>query len=215
MSTDMIDAVVVPGGGIGAPASRPLRHARPGASPELRMRRAPPRSALSHTGVRTKANCGGIGGGVGKRLEKGRRCHRARIGIVGVVAGKHFENERGVGERAREHADMVERARQHQRAGARDHPMRRLDAIDAAEGRRPDHRAIGLRADCERHHAGGDRRRRTGRRAARRARGVMRVARRTRMEIGEFRGHRLADDHRAGFAQPRDGGRNRASADGP
>ena len=40
---------------------------------------------------------------------------------------------------------------------------------DAAERRRADDRAVGLRADRERHHAGGDRRRRARRRAAGRA----------------------------------------------
>ena len=53
-------------------------------------------------------------------------------------------------------------------AGRRKQPKARLEPDDAAIGRRPDHRAAGLRADRQRHHEIGDRRRRAARRAARR-----------------------------------------------
>ena len=53
---------------------------------------------------------------LGHDVEKYRRRDSARIGIVGIVASEHFENQRGVGERARKYADMIERARQRQDA---------------------------------------------------------------------------------------------------
>ena len=81
--------------------------------------------------------------------------------------------------------------------------MARLEAEHAAERRRAHHRAVGLRADRERHHAGRDRGGGAGRRAARRAVEIVRIARLARMEIGELRGHRLADDDGAGGAEPR------------
>ena len=161
--------------------------ARPAARPSPRMPRASAASALSQTGVRTKAKRGGIGG---SSASVSRKCGAAtgRVSAsFGVVAGEHFEDQRGIGERAREHADMVERLRQHQRAVARDRAVRRLDAIDAAKGRRPDHRAVGLRADGERHHAGGDRRRRAGGRAAGRAFEIVRIAGRRRDENRRIR----------------------------
>ena len=65
---------------------------------------------------------------------------------------------------------LIERARELEDAVARDQPVRRLEAVDAAERRRPDDRAVGLRAERQRHHAGGDRRRRARRRAAGRVR---------------------------------------------
>ena len=51
-------------------------------------------------------------------------------------------------------------------AGRREQAEARLEADDAAIGRRPDHRAAGLRADRQRHHEIGDRRGRAARRAA-------------------------------------------------
>jgi len=79
--------------------------------------------------------------------------------------------------------------------------MARLDREHAAERGGPDDRSVGLRAERERHHAGGHRRRRSRRGAAGRVRVVVRVARRTGMIIGELGRHRLADDDGAGGAQ--------------
>ena len=127
---------------------------------------------------------------------------RPRVGVLLVEADQRLGEQRGVLDRAREHADMVERARQQQRAAARDQAVRRLEADDAAEGGRADHRAVGLRADGARHHERRHRRRRAARRAARRALGVVRVAGLAGMEVGVLGGDGLAHDHGAGGAQP-------------
>ncbi len=97
---------------------------------------------------------------------------------------------------------MVERARKRQRARARNQAMAGFDAEHAAKRGRTDHRAVGLRSDRQRHHAGSHRRGRARGRAARRAVHVARISRLARMEIGELGCHRLADDHRARLAQP-------------
>ena len=106
----------------------------------------------------------------GQRLHERNARARARVGIVLVEAGELLGGQRDVVERAREHAHAVERARQLEDAVARDQPVRRLEAVDAAERRRPDDRRVGLRADRQRHHAGRHRGRRARRRAAGRAR---------------------------------------------
>ena len=82
--------------------------------------------------------------------------------------------------------------------------MRGLEGEHAAVARRTDHRAVGLRADRERHHARRHRRRRARRGAAGRAFGVVRVARLARVIDGELGGHGLAQDHRARGAQALD-----------
>ena len=94
----------------------------------------------------------------------------------------------------RKHAAAVERAE------------RRLEAEHAAIGGRPQHRAAGLRAEGDRHHAVGDRRARAARRAARRARGIVRVGRDARRHAGEFAGHGLAEDDGARRAHEADAG---------
>ena len=93
--------------------------------------------------------------------------------------------------------------REGQDAVARDEPVRRLEAVDAAEGRRPDHGAVGLAADRDRHHAGRHRGRRAAGGAAGRVRGVVRVPRLARGVGRELRGHGLAHDHRARRAEHR------------
>ena len=150
----------------------------------------------------------------GHRAET-RATRTAGCPVLGVVAGERFEDQRGIGERACKRADMVERERQDQCAVTEISAMRRLDAIDAAERRRPDHRTVGL---LNRSQAESCRRppppqsRRTSRRAYVRDRadcGSLRV------EIGAFGGHRLADDHRSGRAQACLPPCNRAPAGGP
>ena len=131
---------------------------------------------------------------------------RPGVGVGRILPRDHFEDEREVGQRTREGADVIELARQRQHAGARDEAMARLDREHAAEGGGPDDRSVGLGAERERHHVGGDRRRRSRRGAAGRARVVVRVARRAGMVIRELGGHRLADDDRAGRAQLGDHG---------
>jgi hypothetical protein len=125
------------------------------------------------------------------------------VGVGRIVAGDHLKDQREVGNRAREGADMIKLARQGQDARAGDEAISRFDCEHAAEGGRTDDRSVGLAADRERDHVGGHRRRRSRRRAAWRARVIVRIARRTRMEIRELRGHGLADNHRAGSAQLR------------
>ena len=98
-------------------------------------------------GVRTKAKRGGSGGSLAAVGDERRARDAAACRGPLVEAGKHLGKQRGVLDRAREHADMIERARQHQRTGARDQAVRRLEADHAAERRRPDDRAVGLRAD--------------------------------------------------------------------
>ena len=164
-------------------------------------------SAWSQTADCTKAKRGGSGGSRRRRRRQRRARDRPRVRVLRVETGHHLGEQRGVLDRAREHPDMIERARQQQRAGARNKPMGRLEADHAAEGGRPDGRAVGLRADRARHHEGRDRRRRAARRAARRARLVVRIAGLARMEVGVFGGDGLAHDHRAGGAQPRHGDR--------
>ena len=135
------------------------------------------------------------------RRRSGGRAIGARIGVLLVEAGERLGEQRRVAHRAREHADMVERARQQQRAAARDEAVRGLEADDAAERGRADHRAVGLRADGAGHHAGRHGGGRAARRAAGRALGVVRIAGLAGMEIGVLGGHGLAHDDRAGGAQ--------------
>src|SRR3546814_1357321 len=68
-------------------------------------------------------------------------------------------------------------------AMAAEPPEGRLQAEQAAERRGHPDRAVGVRAERQRHHAGGDRGARAARRAAGHARRVMRIARRAVMHI--------------------------------
>ena len=112
--------------------------------------------------------------------------------------------QRRVGHRAGEDPDGVEARALGQDPGARDRAEARLEADDAAEGGRADHRAGGLGADGERHLAGCDGGRGTGRGAARGVGGVDRVSRRCRLHGGELGRRRLAEDQRARRLQPGD-----------
>ena len=86
-------------------------------------------------------------------------------------------------------------------AGARDRAETGLEADDAVEGGRPDHRAQCLRSQRQRHDAGGHRRGGAGRRAARRMPRVPRVGGRTGMTPGEFGRYCLAEDRGAELTQ--------------
>src|SRR5208282_2142316 len=99
---------------------------------------------------------------------------------------------------------MVQRRaeRMHARAGNR--AEARLEADDAIEGSRSDHRAERLRTEREwndtcRHYSG-----RTGRGPARRMVAVPRIDRRAGVAPCEFRRDRLAEDGRAEIAQALD-----------
>ena len=105
----------------------------------------------------------------------------------------------GVGE----NPQRVQRIGHGLHAGPVDAAEARLKADDPAECRRADHRAAGLRAERKRHHVIGDGRRRTARRAPRRMRGIARIASRGRMQVGELRRRRLAENHAARAPQQR------------
>ena len=111
-------------------------------------------------------------------------------------AEQHVAVERDVLDRARQDAERVERAgRLHHAVHAVLAPGRAI-AEHAAERGGPDGRAGGLGADRERHHEVGDRRGRAARRAAGRAREVVRIAGRAGMQVGEFGGDGLAEQQR-------------------
>jgi len=128
---------------------------------------------------------------------------RARPGIrvAVVVAGKFFREQRKILQASCKESYVIEGARQLENSRPRNQPVRRLEAVHAAERRRPDHRAVGLAAQRKRQHARCNRGGRPGGRAARRVLRVVRIARLAGMEIGALGGHRLAENHRAGGAQ--------------
>jgi hypothetical protein len=86
---------------------------------------------------------------------RGLRDRRSRIG------DRHHRRaeQRNIVHRARHDADRIEGLGVDPHAGRRKQPEARLEPDDAAIGGRPDHRATGLRADGERHHEVGHRRR--------------------------------------------------------
>ena len=158
-----------PGGGLGLVPGRPADEGQP----RLRRRR--------------------LGEHAPQRRGRGRAGRR----VGHVEAGQHLAQQRQIVQRAREEADVVERTRRRQAAAARDQAEAGLQAVDAAERGGPDHRAVGLAPQRQRHHAGRDRRGRAARAAAGRAGRVVRVARRARGEAGVLGRDRLADDHRS------------------
>ena len=139
----------------------------------------------------------------GRRVDEGRTGEGARIRILLVEAREYLREQRRIVDRAREHADMIERPRQQQRAAARNETVGRLEADHAAEGGGADHRAVGLRADGARHHQRRHRRGGARGRSARRVIPVVRIAGLARIEVGVFGRHRLAEDHGARRPQPR------------
>ena len=98
----------------------------------------------------------------------------------------------------REHARMIDERRVPQHACARQDAEARLEPDDAAIGSWPNDRAIGLRPERDGNEARRDRRRRSARRAAGRAREIVRIARGPRDEKRILRRDRLADHDRAG-----------------
>ena len=129
-------------------------------------------------------------GGAG--VERSTRRSRPVIAAVG---------EGDVGDAAA-NTPAVSRCRAHAfDACGRDQPVRRLEAGDAAERRRPDRRTRGLAGERDRHHAARRSQRRT-RTMNRPAVGqVVRIARHRRHHgRSEFRSSRLAEDDAAGPA---------------
>src|SRR5262245_30864459 len=66
---------------------------------------------------------------------------RLRVGIGRIRSGEDIKNEREVGKRAGECADMIERARERQYARARNETMARFYGEHAAKGCRANDRA--------------------------------------------------------------------------
>ncbi len=112
-----------------------------------------------------------------------------------------FERIDRIVDRVAEEAGRVVGRGQRRDAEAADRPRARLEGADAAIGRGPVERRHRLRAKRCRHgpardHGGG-----AAARPARRMIGVVRIARRRRIEEGEFGRMRLAEDDRAGGLQ--------------
>ena len=106
---------------------------------------------------------------------------------------------------------MIERVAEREDPAPADPSIGRLQPDDAAIGGRAADRAAGVRAHRRGTEAGGDRHRRAARRARRIVRGIPRVARRRerqgeiRAADREFVGLLLAEQDRAGVAQPHPG----------
>ena len=138
--------------------------------------------------------CRGI---VGNRLVDAR-------GIVGVGAGDHAQEEGRVGEVVSEGADLVERAGERDQAIPADPAVGRLEADDAAKGRRLADRAAGVGAESQRSQTGRDGRRRAAGRAAGHADSIPGVFGRPVRAVLRRRAHRelvhvgLAEQDRAG-----------------
>ena len=103
---------------------------------------------------------------LGRRQHEGNARSGSRVRVALVVARELLGDERDILEGPREHAHLVEGARELEDAVSRDQSVRRLESEHAAECRRPYDRSVGLAADGERNHARRDRRRRAGRRTA-------------------------------------------------
>jgi hypothetical protein len=106
---------------------------------------------------------------VERRLEARHRrlgCPRGRDRIVGIGPLHGVVGQREIGSRARQRADVVEAGDEREGAGAAQATEGRLEAEQAAQRRRHANGTVGVRAEGERHHAGGDRAARATRRAA-------------------------------------------------
>ena len=129
-----------------------------------------------------------------------------------VVTGDRLEQGGGVAHVAGERAHLVEGGGEGDQAVAADQPVGRLDADDAAQGRRLADRAAGVGADPERGLTGGHGRGRPAAGAARHPGRVPGVAGRPEPGVlgggahGELVHVGLAEDHDPGVAQPADHG---------
>ena len=102
---------------------------------------------------------------------------------------------------ARIEPDRVERPRVALHSDGRNQLVGRLERRDAAVGAGADHRARGLRAGRDRHHAGSNSSSGTRGRTARRVFEIVRVTRLAGLLVRELGGHGLAEDGGAGAAQ--------------
>ena len=129
------------------------------------------------------------------------------VGILRIVAGKALRGQGRIVDGPGEHAHLVEAAGGAQDAMARDEPEAGLESHDAAEGGRPDHRAVGLGAHRQRTHPRAHGRGRSAGRSTRSVGGIVWIASLAWREVREFSGDGLAQDHRAGPLQPGNQGR--------
>ena len=132
---------------------------------------------------------------------------------LGSRADHVAQQQRRVGHVARERARLVQRRGEGDHPVARDRPVRRLEPDDPAQRGGLADRAAGVGADRPRREPRRDGGGAAARRAARDARAVPRVEHRAVAGVLVGRAHRelvlvgLAEQRRAGVAQPRDGRR--------
>ena len=107
----------------------------------------------------------------------------------------------GIGQRCTQHAEVIVRRRNGMHPGHRQCAMRGLEPDHAAIRGGPQSRALGLRAERNRQHAGAHGRRRTARRAAGRALCIVRISCGAGPAARELCRHRLADDNGASIPQ--------------
>ena len=137
------------------------------------------------------------------RVDRLDRPRRAR-GIVGVRPLHRVIGQREIADIARERAEMIEARDERKRARPRQPAIGRLQAKNAAERRRHPDRAVGVRAQRDRHQAAADRTAGAAGRAAGHPCRIMRIARRAVMHVlagevvGVFAHVERADQHRAG-----------------
>ena len=141
-----------------------------------------------------------------------RRCAGELLRIAEIAAAGGRNQQRRVGQGAREGTDGVQALAHQLHTDARDGAIAGLEADHAAKRRRADDAAGCLGAERHRKEARRHTRRRAGGRAARCVAGVMRVGGGARAACGEFGGHGLAHHHTAGGFRQRHGRRIGARA---
>ncbi len=148
-----------------------------------------------------------IEGRAHRRLDRWHRAQRSEhAGVRAIaVATQRLPQRAHVGRCVREEAERVEALRERQDAFHREQAEGRLESCDAAVGRRPEHRALGLGSEGQRHHAGSHRRCRTTRAPAGRVIEVARVSCGRRSDVRKRRRLCLADQtaHRDSSARSR------------
>ena len=169
-------------------------------------RRAGPGRRLRH--ALQQRPCLGLRLGRGRAPAEGQARGARRLGLRRAIVppGQPAHDQRRIPHRPGDDADGIERFAHHLHPRPVQGAVGRLEADRAAIGGRTDDAAGGLGAEAGMEIP----RRRPGRRAggtaARRMRRVGRVGGRPRMPRGEFRRHRLAEDHRPGPPPERDAG---------
>ncbi len=133
---------------------------------------------------------------------------RRRYAVDAQIAVRNGRRREGdVAHARRKHAGRVELPRETFHADGGQQLIGGLETRHPAEGRGPNDRAAGLAADCDRDHAGGDRRGRARGGAAGRVLHIPGIAGLGRLHVRELGGHGLAEQQPAGAADLRDQGR--------